>query len=115
MLRAIRSGLFTLLITLFTYLILPLLLVIIAVLILIGMGSLLARFLPLTTFEATLIVTLVALPTVWAYWQQTSRADPWTDTVDALDEIEEEQELARNIVHVPNPRVSSGRKRNKRG
>ncbi len=113
MLRSIGSGLATLLLMLLLYVLLPLLLVGVAVLVLLGIGSLLARFVPLTTFEATLIVTLVAVPTIWGYWRFLNLSGFWGPPADVLEELEEEEEPPV-FVPIPGSRMRSGRKRRKR-
>ena len=63
--RSILSALFSVIVTLLTVVVLPLLLIVLVSAILLTIGSLLTRVFAVTVFEATLIVTLVAIPLAW--------------------------------------------------
>lgn len=69
MLRSILLTFGSLLLTLLVYVLGPLLLIGIVTTLRFGIGSLLTRVFAVTTFEATLIATLVAIPLVWFYYR----------------------------------------------
>jgi ABC-type anion transport system duplicated permease subunit len=75
MLRSIFVTLGSLLLTLLLYVLVPLLLIGIVAALLFGIGSLLTRVFAVTTFEATLVATLVAIPLVWLYYRLLRHAD----------------------------------------
>lgn len=110
MIRSILSALGALLGTLLIYVLLPSLGVIIIAAILLGVGALLARVFPVTVFEASLIVTLVAIPLFWMWLRLLGNLN----AVNVNDELQESEApsraLDRIIMVSPRPTRRSKKK-----
>ncbi|MGB8648874.1 MAG: hypothetical protein WCF84_26795 [Anaerolineae bacterium] len=115
----ILSVLGSILLGLFTFVFLPLALILIAAAAMLGIGSLMTRFFAVTTFEATLLVTLVAIPLGWGYMRFLGYLEvPGASLVlnSDEDELEEDEEEApeppvERWMPVGRPRFPRGRGR----
>ena len=110
MIRSIFSGLFSVIVTLATVVLLPLLLIVLVTAILLGIGSLLTHVFAVTVFEATLILTLVAIPLVWLILRLLGLLNVATEQVDD-EEPSEPPSRAERWIQVPRGPARHGRRR----
>ena len=99
--RSILSTLTTLLLTAVLYLFAPLVLIGIAAVLLLAVGALLTRWFAVTTFEATLITTLVAIPLLWLYYRLLGRANLLLPEATEEKDLRDEPEDIEPIIILP--------------
>jgi hypothetical protein len=107
--RSILSALFSVIVAFLIVVVLPLLLIVLISAILLTIGSLLTRVFPVTVFEATLILTLVAIPLVWFILRLLGLLNVASEL--AEEEAPESPSITERWIQVPRGAARRGRRR----
>ena len=110
MMRSLFSALATLIVSLLTFVVVPVLLIVLFGAILLAAGSLLTRFFAVSVFEATLILTLVAIPLMWFILRLFGFLNVVAEPVED-EEPPEPPSVAERWIQVPRGAARHGRRR----